>query len=86
MDPFDLFQMFFSEGMGGNVRYEQRGGRIYRRHYQEETVDPRRRAARPANARNVMIMQLLPFIALMLFSVIPYLFTSVSGIINFVVY
>lgn len=79
MDPFDLFEMFFTGGnMNGNV-FRQRGGRMYRR--PQPTDDPEFRRANqrvnPQMNRNVMIVQLLPFLILILFSVVPYLFNTV---------
>lgn len=77
MDPFDLFEMFFS-GMGNNARFE-RGGRVFRQpqhqHQHEENPDGQQRQR--GNQGAVRLMQLLPFLALLLFSVIPYLFSSV---------
>jgi len=73
MDPFDLFEMFFS-GMNGNVRYQRGGnGRVFRR--QQHPEEGGAQQARPQQ-RAVVWMQLLPFFALILFSVVPYLFSN----------
>jgi DnaJ-class molecular chaperone len=68
IDPFDLFEMFFT---GGNMH--QRGNRVYRRrpqqHHQHEE-------ARQVPGR-MLLLQLMPFLIVILFSILPYLFNTV---------
>lgn len=80
MDPFDLFEMFFTAGMGGGNQFTRRGNRVFRRRQQPEDqeADNQRRVVR--NPRYVIFMQLLPFLVFMLFSIIPYLFNTVTNI------
>ncbi len=79
MDPFDLFEMFFTAGMGGETHF-RRGNRVFRRRYHqhEEHENQHRAQPRIVNHRYLMLIQLLPFLAIFLFSVIPYLFNSVN--------
>ena len=81
MDPFDLFEMFFTAGMGGNVH--GRGGRMFRRHRQpEQDQDQHQHQQHRVKINKYMaLVQLIPFFILILFSVIPYIFQSVF--INF---
>jgi DnaJ family protein B protein 12 len=70
IDPFDLFEMFFT---GGNVHF-QRGNRVYRRRQQHHEPEEGRQNPMP---RRMLLVQLLPFLIIILFSVVPYFFTSV---------
>jgi hypothetical protein len=69
MDPFDLFEMFFS-----NQGFYQRNGRVYRRQRNEQEQHQHNRQRVPA--RNLVLIQFLPFFVLILFSVLPYLFQT----------
>ncbi len=72
IDPYDLFEMFFS----GQHNFYQRGGRVFRRTREERAEhQPRQRQPPP---RHIVLIQLLPIIVLFLFSVVPYLFQSVN--------
>jgi hypothetical protein len=69
--------MFFTNSFG-NVHYQRaRQARRQRQQQYNEEEDNGRRAA-PRFNRNALLVQLLPLIILMLFSVIPYLFQSVK--------
>jgi tetratricopeptide (TPR) repeat protein len=80
VDPFDLFEMFF---MGGNAGF-QRQQRMFRRRQQQQYEEQEaqqgqpNRAANPRMNRYVMFVQLIPFFMIILFSVVPYLFQTVS--------
>lgn len=68
-DPFDVFEMFFGGNMG---EFRRRGGRVNRRRANfrgENTRDTRVNLER--NQRNLMLIQFLPFLFLILFSVLP---------------
>lgn len=85
IDPFDLFEMFFS---GGNAGFFQRNGRMYRRRREDPTQEQaenmhQQRNVRQGNPKQMVWMQLLPLLVLILFSVLPYLFQSVK---NFLLY
>jgi hypothetical protein len=69
MDPFDLFEMFFTGGMNGHFR---RAENMHRRQQHQHNNENNRRAQ-----RNIAYVQFLPFIIIILFSVVPYLFQSV---------
>ena len=77
MDPFDLFEMFFSGNAG---QFYQRGGRVFRRRGNEEQAQEHRqqRQQQPRQAQPLMFMQMLPLLVLILYSVLPYLFTTVN--------
>lgn len=78
MDPFDLFEMFFT---GGNGRFERNGGRfVFRRNnYYEEEEDENQEQRRARQVRQRPgLTQLLPFIMLIAMYVIPYIFNSVK--------
>ena len=77
MDPFDLFEMFFS---GGNQGFYQQGGRVFRRRREDEADNAQQRQPRQ-NPKYMVYMQMLPLLVLILFSVIPYLFQSVIFIL-----
>ncbi len=70
MDPFDLFEMFFS-----NQGFYQRNGRVHRRQTNEQE-NPQHRQQRFQQNRNIVLIQFLPFFVLILFSLLPYLFQS----------
>jgi DnaJ-class molecular chaperone len=81
MDPFDLFEMFFS---GNTAGFYQRNGRVFRRRRTEEDVHQHRQQQRQ-QAQNrqphpLMWMQMLPLLVLVLYSILPYLFQSVIKI------
>ena len=79
MDPFDLFEMFFT---GGNGRFERNGGRfVYKRNNfheeggeEEEENQGRRQRQRPGWG------QFLPLLLLTFMYVVPYIFNSVSNL------
>jgi DnaJ-class molecular chaperone len=76
IDPFDLFEMFFT---GGNMHFQRGGNRVYRRrqqHHEEEA----RQQPQGQIPRRMLLVQLLPFLVIILFSVLPYLFSSVNTI------
>jgi hypothetical protein len=85
VDPFDLFEMFFSAGTGGNVYY-QRNGRVFRRrnnHQGEEEEEggevgqQQNTQHRRQNPKIYLIMQLLPLILFALFSIVPQILKTV---------
>jgi hypothetical protein len=69
MDPFDLFEMFFTGGVNGHFRRAQN---VHRRQQQHQNNGDNRRIQ-----RNAAYIQFLPFLIIILFSVVPYLFQSV---------
>jgi hypothetical protein len=73
IDPFDLFEMFFTQGMGGNIQFQQRRFRRRHQHAEHEQVN---RQPQRIN-KYMMLVQMLPFLILVLFSVVPYLFQTV---------
>lgn len=86
VDPFDLFEMFFTGGMGGNVHF-QRGGRVFRRRYNQQPEEAEEQGhqqnqRRAGNNRYVALIQLLPFLLIVLYSFIPYLLQTVLLYIN----
>lgn len=77
MDPFDMFDIIF----GGRAAQFQRDRFRRRRHqyYDQQNENPQ---ANQRNNGNLMIIQLLPFLILILFSVIPYVFQTVINKFN----
>ena len=80
MDPFDLFEMFFS---GNTAGFYQRNGRVFRRRGNED-VHQNQHQHRQQNRQQgqnrphpMMWMQMLPLIVLILYSILPYLLQSV---------
>jgi DnaJ family protein B protein 12 len=77
IDPFDLFEMFFNGGqMNGQFR-RQRQQRVFRRRNHEAENVPLRPVGRIA-----LLIQLLPFLLIILYSFLPYIFDSVIYLIN----
>lgn len=70
MDPFDLFEMFFTGGNPQNRRRPQR--RENNHNHNNENQGNNVRVNKFA-----FLFQLLPIILLVLFSILPYLFNSV---------
>lgn len=83
MDPFDLFEMFFTGNMQGNM-FHQRGNRVFRRqqHEHQRRQEHHGHQQQRANPRQQIFIQLLPFLIILLFTVVPYFFQTVKLILK----